>query len=148
MNRLKALLFVWTVLAVVGFSCGNILYWAYWPQVPIHIKYPLKIKEVKYDHHAVLGTITYTMDYCKDAKWAGNDAVVRYSIWNVDHSALIELRGEGMAELPTGCHKVDVRLVIPELDSGLNQLEMSRTYVVNPLRRVMIQSSSAFFSID
>jgi hypothetical protein len=135
---------VYVFLLIMASGVGLLWFWLLWPEYPLMLKHPIQVIEVQ--QFGASNTVIYTMDYCKDQKYANLDSEVHYMLVNHD-AVLHELPGMAMGTLPFGCNVVKIALPLPLLQPGVYILRMIRLYHVNPLRPIEVASESPPFEV-
>lgn len=141
-------IFVWAILCIATATAGQILFWAYWPEVPMTLTAPIRVLDVQPGNSGARSIVTYSMSYCKEERYSELEAEVHYVVRSIDKLSVMELTGTSVGGLATGCNTLLVRISIPGLFNGKHVLEMTRVYTVNPIgRKVIIRSSSPIFEV-
>lgn len=115
--------------------------WEIWPYEVIKFNRPIRILT---EHVVPNGELIYEMDYCKSERFKDTHATVTHSF--VNH--LVHNAPTTLSQLAAGCHVVIFGLPMPLLPPGEYQLEMVRTYRVNPIRTVTVKSITAPFMVN
>jgi len=114
-------------IAVLAIAFCYVAYLVFWPVKVADYNQPYKVRPNIVEAGQ---TLTYTTNYCKYI-----DVPPTVSRTLID-GTVIYFPTE-TTNLPTGCNKKDVQLVIPKnTPPGVYHIEITLTYKVNPLKEV------------
>lgn len=120
-----------------------LIYWMIWPYNTIQIQ---KLE--------VLNSKVYTGDrlvlelhYCKPAQGHSIDELTADVQYSFHDDVAYNLLGQSVSWLPTGCGVSSEIIPVPMLPPGKYQVEMTRSYFVNPIRRVVVRILSNTFTV-
>jgi hypothetical protein len=144
---MKDTILVKLALTVTAFSMGGTLLLAYWllyPTTVIEITQPPRVVT----WHPVAGEpLEYSFGYCKNSRYDDVHALVEHEMIQGDMVYAFPVTA---GRLEPGCHSIVVDLgTVSTLHfpAGDYTIQVTRSYDVNPLRRVTVTARSAPFRI-
>jgi hypothetical protein len=131
------------VLLGIGVPFTVCLLYLYWNFRPYRV---IAIKSLQIDTTVALPgeKLSFTLDYCKGASYAGLNADVYYAL--IDN-LIFSIPGTISMPLLTGCHRVEQTIETPDVPPGKYRLVMRRVYRVNPMRTIEYSAESDEFAV-
>lgn len=135
----------YSALIIVAVALATILVWLFWPYSIITYEpptdYPIVAGVDSENNVEQGGAIVYAFDYQKET-----DIIPEVNRRFID--GLVFQAAEGAIDLPRGRGRALVETPIPEtLPPGTYYLEITRTFKMNPIRKVEIVSRTETFTV-